>query len=67
MNDQFPPASWFLRPNTLAHWMPNMFWGGVLAAPTSRRDPWDQARFLEWRCRLADSLRASHSRTRRRC
>ena len=43
MDDQFPPASWFLRPNTLAHWMPNMFWGGVLAAPTSRRNSWDQS------------------------
>ena len=67
MDDQFPPASWFLRPNTLAHWMPNMFWGGVLAAPTSaKRSVGSKHAFWNGDADWRTPCRVSHGRTGRR-
>ena len=40
MNDQFPPPSWFMRPETWPYWMPNSLVGArTPAAPP--RDVWD--------------------------
>jgi hypothetical protein len=40
MNDQFPPPSWFMRPETWPYWMPNSLLGArTPSAPP--RDVWD--------------------------
>ena len=40
MNDQFPPPSWFMRPETWPYWMPNSLLG-ARTPPTPPRDTWD--------------------------
>lgn len=39
MNDQFPPPSWFLRPETWPYWMSN----AMIDAPRPPSDPWGQS------------------------
>src|SRR5262245_63658639 len=40
MNDQFPPPSWFMRPETWPYWMPNSLLG-ARTPPTPPGDTWD--------------------------
>jgi len=40
MNNQFPPPSWFMRPETWPYWMPNSLLG-VRTPPALPRDTWD--------------------------
>jgi hypothetical protein len=40
MNDQFPPPSWFMRPQTWPYWMPNSLLG-ARTPPAPPRDTWD--------------------------
>jgi len=40
MNDQFPPPSWFMRPEIWPYWMPNSL-VGARTPPVPPRDTWD--------------------------
>lgn len=40
MSDQFPPPSWFMRPETWPYWMPNSLLG-ARTPPAPPRDTWD--------------------------
>jgi hypothetical protein len=40
MSDQFPPPSWFMRPETWPYWMPNLL-VGARTPPAPPRDVWD--------------------------
>ena len=40
MNDQFPPPSWFMRPETWPYWMPNSLLG-ARTPPAPPRNTWD--------------------------
>ncbi len=40
MNDQFPPPSWFMRPETWPYWMPNSL-VGARTPPAPPGDTWD--------------------------
>src|SRR5262249_60223971 len=40
MNDQFPPPSWFMRPETWPYWMPDSLLG-ARTPPALTSDTWD--------------------------